>query len=228
VKSTINLKEIKKFGEMAKKWWDVDCIETKMLHSMNPLRLEYILKYTSLKDKKVLEVGCGGGILSLPLMRLEANLTALEPSKELWEVANLKSQEEGLKGNFLNISLEELTDGDFDVVLLMDVLEHVEEQKMFLEMAKNKLKKDGILIISTINKTLFSKIFVKFIAEDVLNIIPKGTHDPVKFISPEEICNALTNVEKLDLSGFIYNPIFGDFKFIKQIQMNYFLTLKHS
>ncbi len=225
MKSTINLKEIEKFSKIAKNWWNERSDQVKMLHKMNPLRLEYILKQTSIKGKKVLEIGCGGGILSMPLLRLGANLTAIEPSAELCKVAQEKAEGEGLDGKFLNIPLESLQEEGFEVVLLMDVLEHVEEQEAFLKMVESKITKSGILIISTINRTILSKFFVKFIAEDVIRIVPKGTHDSSKFISPQEVCNTLKSFSKLDLRGFSYNPLLDTFKFTSKVDMNYFLTL---
>lgn len=225
LKSTINLSEISKFGKLASSWWNEKANEAKMLHKMNPLRLEYILNHTDLKNKKVLEVGCGGGILSMPLARLGAKLTSIEPSAELYDVAIKKAEEESLDINFLNIPIENMQDNDFDVILIMDVLEHVENQIDFLKQAESLLKKDGILIISTINKTMLSKIFVKFIAEDIARIIPKGTHEFEKFISPREVCKVLDLCKKIDLSGFLYNPILDKFKLQQNAEMNYFLTL---
>jgi 2-polyprenyl-6-hydroxyphenyl methylase/3-demethylubiquinone-9 3-methyltransferase len=225
-KSTINLKEVAKFGQYAKNWWNESADEVKMLHKMNPIRIEYILKQTPLKGLKVLDVGCGGGILTIPLARIGANIFGLEPARESCEIAVNQAQEEGLNVNFTNSSIEDCTESEFDVILLMDVIEHVANVELFLENVASKLKQGGLIIISTINNTLLSKIFVKFFAEDVLRIIPKGTHEAENFISPERIEKILANFKRLDVSGFSYNPIFGNFKLTKSHQMNYFLTLK--
>lgn len=223
---TINLSEISKFSKLAKNWWSENHNEVKMLHKMNPLRLEYILKNANIKNAKVLEVGCGGGILSLPLARLKANLTSLEPSENLHQVAVEKAIEEGLKINFIQSSIEDFKQKNFDTILLIDVLEHVENQEKFLLEAQSKLKSGGKMIISTINKTILSKIFVKFIAEDVIKIVPKNTHQFNKFISPENICKVLNLCQKIDVSGFSYNPVFDEFKIVNFLDMNYFITLQ--
>jgi 2-polyprenyl-6-hydroxyphenyl methylase/3-demethylubiquinone-9 3-methyltransferase len=225
-KSTINLKEVAKFGQYAKNWWNESANEVKMLHKMNPIRIEYILKQTPIKGFKVLDVGCGGGILSLPLARIGGNVFGLEPARESFEIAVKQAQEEGLNVNFLNTSIEDCPENEFDVILLMDVIEHVANVELFLENAASKLKQGGFLIISTINNTLLSKIFVKFVAEDVLKIIPKGTHEAENFISPERIEGILKHFQRINISGFSYNPIFGNFKITKSHSMNYFLTLK--
>ncbi len=226
MKSTIDFKEISKFGKMAKNWWNENSNESALLHKMNKMRLKYILNQTFIEGKKVLEIGSGGGILSLPLIRLKANLTAIEPSEELFKIALEKAKEEGLTANFLNIPLETLEDENFDVILIMDVIEHVESQEFFLKTAESKLKNGGIMIISTINKTILADFFVKFIAEDLLKIIPKGTHESEKFISPTAIESCLKECETKDLTGFTYNPLLQSFSFISSDKMNYFLTLK--
>ena len=225
-KGTINFNEISKFSNLAKEWWNERGNEAKMLHKMNPLRLEYILNHSQIKNHKVLEVGCGGGILSIPLARVGANLTAIEPSTSLYEVAIKKAKEEGLDINFINSSIEECKEGDFDTILLIDVLEHVENAERFLQEVQNRLKVGGSVVVSTINKTIFSKIFVKFFAEDVIKIIPKGTHEFNKFISPDDVCKMLPSCKQFDLCGFIYNPVRDGFKLTKSTQMNYFLSLK--
>jgi 2-polyprenyl-6-hydroxyphenyl methylase/3-demethylubiquinone-9 3-methyltransferase len=221
---TVNLEEISKFGRLAKNWWNEHLNEAKMLHKMNPLRLEYILNQTTIAAKKVLEVGCGGGILSLPLARLEANLTSIEPSLELFEVAKNKAKEENLNINFINTALENLTEDNFDIILIMDVIEHVNNADTFLKEAQKRLKNGGLIIISTINKTLLSKVFVKFIAEGV-GLIPRDTHSADKFISPQTIETSLNECKKTHISGFFYNPLLQKFSLTKNTQMNYFLTL---
>lgn len=225
-KSTINLEEIAKFGKFAKNWWKEGSSEAKMLHKMNPLRLEYILSQTPVKGLKILDIGCGAGILSIPLSRIGGNIYGLEPAKESFEVAMKKAEEEGLKINFFNSAIENFEEENFDIILLMDVVEHVANIELFLQEAAKRLKPEGLIIISTINDTLLSKIFVKFFAEDVLKIIEKGTHDPSNFVSPEKIEKILHNFEKVDISGFFYNPIFDKFKITQNHYMNYFLTLK--
>lgn len=226
-KTTINPDEILKFGRLAKNWWNEHLNEAKMLHKMNPLRLKYILNQTTIEGKKVLEVGCGGGILSLPLARLGAKLTSIEPSVELFEVAKNKANEEDLNINFINTELENLIEDNFDIILIMDVIEHAENIDIFLQQVQTRLKTGGLVIISTINKTLLSKVFVKFIAEGI-GLVPKNTHDANKFISPNSIQKALEKCKRVDISGFFYNPLLDKFHLTSNTQMNYFLTLKNN
>ncbi len=221
-KSTINLKEIEKFGKFAKNWWNEKADEAQMLHKMNPLRIQYMLEQTGdIKGKKILDVGCGGGILSLPLLRLEGKVFSLDPSPEMIEVLKQKAAAENLKTNTLNCNIEDCSEKDFDIILLMDVVEHVENVNHFLGEVKSRLKQGGRIIISTINNNLLSKVFVKFMAEEILRIIPKGTHDPSKFISPLEI-ESILKMKIRNLQGFTYNPVLAKFSFIKSVQMNYF------
>lgn len=226
VKSTINLQEVAKFGKFAKNWWNEKASEAKMLHKMNPLRIKYILNQAGkIEGKKILDVGCGGGILSIPLARLKADVYCLEPAIEMVEILKEKSSTEKVKLNIINAGIEECTEADFDIILLMDVVEHVEDLPAFLQAVKARLKPEGVVIISTINNTFLSKFFVKFMAEDVLKIVPKNTHDSAKFVSPLYLQSQL-NMKQKNLQGFTYNPLCDSFKLIQNTQMNYFLTLQ--
>lgn len=224
-KSTINLQEVKKFANLSSDWWDEGCKSFKMLHQMNSMRIKYILNQVgSVKGLNILDVGCGGGILSIPLARVGGNVTGIDPAEESILVAQKKAEAEVLKVDFTSSSIENFNKTEFDMVLLMDVIEHVEDARELFCQVNLKLKNQGLLIISTINKTLFSKLFVKFLAENVLGLVPQGTHDFNKFISPEEILSFLPNFKLNNIKGFTYNPITKNFKMAENYKMNYFAT----
>lgn len=227
VKSTVDQKEIHKFTKLAKNWWNERSKDFGMLHKMNPIRMEYILKQIgTLHDVKTLDVGCGGGVLTIPLARLGANVTGLDPATESIEIATLKAKEEGLKINFVNSTIEEFKGNKFDLILLMEIVEHVPNLSEFLKCVSRKVKKGGLLIISTINNTIYSKIFAKFFAENILGLIPKGTHETENFVNPEYILSILDDFFEVDRTGFGFNIIKSNFYFTKNMEINYFLTLK--
>lgn len=237
--STVLDVEIKKFNDNAEMWWQEKNSAFRMLHRMNPIRVEYILKQTeklstadvpsnaALIGIKILDVGCGGGILSEPLARLGAKVTGIDAGSANIRIAQEHAKNEGLEIEYVYSSIEEFNvpRGTFDVVLAMDIVEHVGNRGLFLQSCAEKLKSGGILIISTINNTLAAKIFVKYIAEDVLRIVPHGTHDADMFVSPQELEKDLQGGATLkDLQGVAYNPITMKFSFCESAMMNYFVT----
>lgn len=227
VKSTLSEKEVKKFDALSEDWWDETSKSFRLLHRMNPIRINFILKNApELKGLQILDVGAGGGILSLPLARLGARMTALEPSSLACESGQAKARQESLSINFINSSLENFPESQYDIILLMDVIEHVENPETFLQIAASKLKNGGILITSTINNTFFSKILVKYVAENILRLLPAGTHEAEKFISPQTIIHYLPNFQEISRQGFLYNPVTSSFKYINTVSLNYFLCLK--
>ena len=196
--NSINKKEIEKFSNMAAEWWDPEG-KFKPLHKFNPIRIKYIkeniIKEFQLKNKKyplsginVLDIGCGGGLLSEPMCRLGANVTAIDASNKNIAIASLHAKKNNLKINYICSSPEKLkTTKKFDVILNMEIVEHVEDVDFFLKSCANLLKKNGLMFVATINKTLKSYLFAIVGAEYVLRWLPIGTHEWEKFVKPEEL-----------------------------------------
>lgn len=232
--NSLDIKEIEKFSDLAKYWWDEQGA-FKELHEMNPLRLRYIrdniYKYfsvTDLKDTKILDIGCGGGILSEPLARMGANVTAIDASDQAIRVAQEHAQESGLNIEYICSNAEELADSKrvFDVVLCMEIVEHVADLHSFITAAGALVKPGGMLFISTINRTIKSYATAIMAAEYVLRMVPVGTHEWKKFVKPSEISDALRagamNIE--EIVGCSYNPLSGSrWKISENIDVNYML-----
>jgi 2-polyprenyl-6-hydroxyphenyl methylase/3-demethylubiquinone-9 3-methyltransferase len=211
--NTINKKEIEKFSKIAEEWWDPEG-KFKPLHKFNPIRISYIKeniirtfkinqKKTPLKNIKILDIGCGGGLLSEPMCRLGADITAIDASKKNINVAKLHSKKNNLKIKYLCTSPEKIKIKDkFDVILNMEIVEHVEDVNFFLKTCSKLLKKNGIMFVATLNKTLKSYFFAIVGAEYILRWLPIGTHEWEKFIKPEELISILKkndlNVERVD------------------------------
>ena len=191
--STINKKEIEKFSRIAEEWWDPTG-KFKPLHKFNPIRISYIKEKIidsfkldnsdkPLQKIKLLDIGCGGGLLSEPMCRLGAEVTGIDASEKNIQVAKLHAKKNNLKINYLAASPENLKiDRKFDVILNMEIIEHVEDINIFLKSCSLLLKKDGIMFVATINKTLKSYLFAIIGAEYILRWLPIGTHEWDKFI----------------------------------------------
>ena len=237
--NSINKKEIEKFSNMAAELWDPEG-KFKPLHKFNPVRIKYIkeniIKEFQLKNKKyplsginVLDIGCGGGLLSEPMCRLGANVTAIDASNKNIAIANLHAKKNNLKINYICSSPEKLkTTKKFDVILNMEIVEHVEDVDFFLESCANLLKKNGLMFIATINKTLKSYIFAIVGAEYVLRWLPIGTHEWEKFVKPEELKSILIknnlNLKKID--GMNFNILKDEWNVSKDLSVNYIAEFK--
>ena len=237
--NTINKKEIEKFSNMAAEWWDPEG-KFKPLHKFNPIRIKYIkeniVKEFQLKNKKyplsginVLDIGCGGGLLSEPMCRLGANVTAIDASNKNIAIANLHAKKNNLKINYICSSPEKLkTTKKFDVILNMEIVEHVEDVDFFLKSCANLLKKNGLMFVATINKTLKSYIFAIVGAEYVLRWLPIGTHEWEKFVKPEELKSILIknnlNLKKID--GMNFNILKDEWNVSKDLSVNYIAEFK--
>ena len=200
--NTINKKEIEKFSKIAEEWWNPEG-KFKPLHKFNPIRISYIKENiietfkinqnkTPLKNIRVLDIGCGGGLLAEPMCRLGAEVTAIDASEKNINVAKLHSKKNDLKINYICTSPEKLQiKNKFDVILNMEIVEHVEDVNFFLKSSSKLLKKNGIMFIATLNKTLKSYIFAIVGAEYILRWLPIGTHEWEKFLKPEELISIL-------------------------------------
>ena len=232
--NSVNSKEIEKFSKIAEEWWDPNG-KFKPLHKFNPIRIEYIKKNiietfkinkkkTPLKNIKILDIGCGGGLLSEPMCRLGANVTAIDASNKNINVARIHSKKNNLKIKFICTSPEKLkVTNKFDVILNMEIVEHVEDVNFFLKSCSKLLKKNGIMFVATLNKTLKSYIFAIIGAEYILRWLPIGTHEWEKFIKPEELIEIQKkNNLKLDkLDGMKFNPITDEWKLTQDNSINY-------
>ena len=218
--STINKKEIEKFSKIAEEWWNPEG-KFKPLHKFNPIRISYIkenviqtfkLDYnkTPLKNIKILDIGCGGGLLSEPMCRLGAKVTGIDASDKNIKVAKLHSKKNNLQIDYFCSSPEKFDAKDkFDVILNMEIVEHVEDVNFFLKSCSKLLKKNGIMFVATLNKTLKSYIFAIVGAEYILRWLPIGTHEWEKFIKPEDLISILkkNNLSLDRVDGMNFNLI---------------------
>ena len=232
--NSINKKEIEKFSRIAEEWWNPDG-KFKPLHNFNPIRIKYIkeniIKDFKIKDLdkplkniKLLDIGCGGGLLSEPMRRLGADVTAIDASKQNIEVAKFHAKKNKLKIDYRVSSPEKLkTTNKFDVILNMEIVEHVEDVQFFLKSCSGLLKKNGLMFVATINKTLKSYMFAIVGAEYVLRWLPIGTHEWEKFVRPEDLKKILSknnlNFEKLD--GMNFNIIKDEWTVSSDTSINY-------
>ena len=238
--STINKDEINKFSKIADEWWDING-KFKPLHMFNPIRIEYILDVTlnyfkidknkkfPLKNLKILDIGCGGGLISEPMSRLGAQVTGVDASDKNIQVAKIHAKKNNLNIKYLKTVPENLElQNEFDIILNLEVVEHVENLDLYFSSCFGLLKQKGIMFTATINRTLTS--YVKSIvgAEYILRWLPIGTHDWNKFIKPEELEEKLTdlNFSTTNLTGLNYNPIFQEWKKTKDMSVNYVIVSK--
>ena len=236
--TTINKEEIQKFSKLADEWWDVNG-KFKPLHMFNPIRIEYILeeikkhfkldreKKLLLKDLEILDIGCGGGLISEPMARLGGNVTGIDAAERNIKIASLHSKEGNLKINYLNKSPEQLEEKEkFDIILNLEIVEHVENLDLYLQSCYNLLKKNGLMFTATINRTLTSYIKAIIGAEYVLRWLPIGTHDWNKFIKPEELQRKLADKKFVtnNIKGLEFNPIFNRWKNSDNLSVNYIIS----
>jgi len=221
--STASLEEVERFTAMAESWWDPHG-KFRPLHQINPVRIGYIrdhacarfgrdpLANAPLSGLRLLDIGCGGGLLCEPLTRLGATVTGIDAGDKNIAVAKLHAEQSGLEIDYRHIQPENMTTGagnDFDIVLNMEVIEHVADVDAFMKASTSLLKPGGIMFLSTINRTLKALALAKIGAEYVLRWLPAGTHDWRKFVKPSELARGLRphGVTITDITGMIYKPL---------------------
>jgi len=231
--------EIELFNRLSSEWWDEDG-SMSFLHAMSEVRTKFIKlelienfnikrKNNIFKGLDILDLGCGGGIASEPLCRLGANLTGIDESQKLIEVAKSHSKAMKLNIDYKCMSIHNLNklENKYDVIVALEILEHVSNLEYFCQLITNLVKEDGIIILSTINKTFISKILVIDIAEKLFQKIPEGTHHYEKFINPEEIREIFNNFNFniKSIKGMNWNPIINNWRLTNNTSINYIVSL---
>ena len=222
--------ELDKFSQLAHRWWDPSS-EFKPLHDINPLRLEYIDSLAGLLAKRVLDVGCGGGILSESMAARGANVTGVDLGEKALKVAKLHLLESGQKVDYRLIAVEALAEqepGQYDVVTCMEMLEHVPDPASIVRSCSQLVKPGGLVFFSTLNRNLKSYLFAVIGAEYVLNMLPRGTHEYAKFLKPSELarhCRAAGLVVD-EVTGMSYNPLSKVYSLGKDTSVNYILACR--
>jgi len=219
--------EIHKFEILASRWWDKES-EFKPLHEINPLRLQYINQIAPLENKEILDIGCGGGILSESMAKLGGKVTGIDLGEAPLEVAKLHLLESGQAVDYQQISAEELAEQQpqkYDIITCMEMLEHVPVPSSVIAACSQLVKPGGHIFFSTINRNPKAFAFAIVGAEYILNMLPKGTHEYAKFIRPSELETWARHQGLLlnDVSGMTYNPLFKSYKLGKDVDVNYLM-----
>ena len=221
--NTVNEQE--KFGSLASRWWDKNG-PVKTLHDINPVRLKYIQEKMNLQNSRVADIGCGGGILSESLAKAGASVIGIDTSDELIQVATHHAEKTDLEIEYKSCDAAFLSDQyerKFDAVICMELVEHVDDVYTLISDCAKLLKTNGLLFISTLNRTIWSYFLGIVAAEDFLKIVPKGTHDYNKFLKPSELatCCRSMKLENIDIKGLNYNPFTRIASLSKSININY-------
>jgi len=226
----VDLNEVEKFNKIAHKWWDPSS-EFKPLHDINPLRVNYINDLFPLNEKNILDVGCGGGILAESMARLGGNVTGIDQSEIAIKIAKLHAKENNLSIDYKLLNIEDFLKKDtskFDVITCLEMIEHVPDPVSIITTCAKKLKKNGRLYVSTINRNLKAFLFAIVGAEYILNLLPKGTHHYDKFIKPSEVKSWANNLNMniSNITGMTYNPFLKKYSLGSDVSVNYILELR--
>lgn len=228
--SNVDHSEIDKFSALAHRWWDPTG-EFKPLHAINPLRLGWIQSITNLQGKRILDVGCGGGILAESLSKAGATVTGIDLSSKALKVAELHQLESGTSVRYLTISAEDLAKEEsqsYDVVTCMEMLEHVPDPSSVVQACAKLCKPGGHIFFSTLNRNPKSYLFAIIGAEYILQLLPKGTHQYEKFIKPSELAQftRTAGLEVIELKGMTYNPITQIYRLGSDTDVNYMMATR--
>ena len=237
--NTVNKKEIEKFSKISNEWWDIEG-KFKPLHKFNPSRIKYIKnkvithyniisKQQPLKNIQLLDIGCGGGLLSEPMCRLGAKVTAIDASQNNINVAKYHAKKNNLKINYLCTSPEKVIfKKKFDVILNMEIVEHVDDLNLFIKKSSFLLKKNGLMFVATLNRTLKSYLFAIIGAEYFLRWLPIGTHDWNKFVEPKELedIGKKNSLEFKKSDGFTFNILKNEWELSNDLSVNYITLFK--
>lgn len=224
--------EVAKFSCLSQQWWDPQG-ELKTLHAINPLRLQYVNDQASLKGKKVLDIGCGGGLLTEAMAKLGAQVTGIDMSEEALMVAKQHQQESSLTIEYLLIPAEKMAEAypaQFDIVTCMEMLEHVPDPLSVIQACARLVKPGGHVFISTLNRNPKSYLFAIVGAEYLAKLIPKGTHDYAKFIRPSELDEwaRKCGLQVADITGLHYSVMTKQFKLNQDVSINYIMHFRNN
>jgi len=235
---TVDEKEVQKFSKLSEDWWN-EKGKFKPLHEFNPIRLKYIIREIKkhfkinpdqnlpFKNLSIIDIGCGGGLVTEPMARLGAKITGIDASKNNIEAAKLHAKKMNLSINY-NVNTPENINSDYDVILCLEIIEHVSDVNLFVKSCEKILKKNGIIFFATLNRTIKSLVYAIIGAEYILNWLPKGTHNWNKFIKPSEIisiCNNL-NLKLIDKVGFTYSILQRSWFQGNMLDINYIAIFK--
>jgi len=228
--NNVHAHEIHKFGSQAERWWDLQG-EFKTLHDVNPLRLKFIKDYAQLSSQRIVDVGCGGGILTEALAKNGADALGIDLSEELIDIADLHGLETGINANYQKISAEQLAEEQpesFDHVTCMEMLEHVPDAGSIISACAKMVKPGGMVFFSTLNRKPKAYLLAIVAAEHLLKMLPKGTHDYKTFIKPSELCQSAraAGLELQAMIGIEYNPLTKQFSLGDDIDVNYIAAFK--
>ena len=239
--TSINKTEINKFNKLAAEWWNPEG-SFKPLHKFNPIRIKYIkeniIKHFKIKSKneplkniQILDIGCGGGLISVPMKKLGANVVGIDASQKNINVAKIYSKKNNHQIKYICSSPEKLKiKKKFDVVLMLEIIEHVDDVNLFIKKSSKLLKKNGLMFVATLNKTLKSYLFAIVGAEYLLRWLPIGTHEWEKFVEPSKLINfgkkCSLKLNKID--GMKFNPLMNNWNISKDKSVNYITEFKKS